>query len=65
MLSAGRVVDVLYAGGEVDTVLQFGTLELFATNPVGSGQFQPGDPVSVSFDSRSALLYQSGKLITP
>ena len=65
VLSAGRVVDVLYAGGEVDTVLQFGTLELFATNPVGSGQFQPGDPVSVSFDSRSALLYQSGKLITP
>jgi iron(III) transport system ATP-binding protein len=63
MLTGGRVVDVLYSGGEVDTVLQFGTLSMFATNPVGSGQFNPGDPVTVSFDSNSALLYLDGKLI--
>jgi hypothetical protein len=29
---------------------------------VGSGQFKPGDPVAVSFESRSALLYVDGKL---
>jgi iron(III) transport system ATP-binding protein len=63
VLSGGRVVDVLYSGGEVDTVLQFGAVSLFATNPIGSGQFNPGDPVTVSFDSKNALLYHEGKLI--
>jgi iron(III) transport system ATP-binding protein len=62
VLTGGRVVDVLYSGGEVDTVLQFGSLSLFATNPVGSGQFKPADPVTVSFESGSALLYASGRL---
>jgi iron(III) transport system ATP-binding protein len=61
-LSGGRVVEVLYSGGEVDTVLKFGDVSMYATNPVSSGQFKPGDPVTVSFQSKDALVYVNGKL---
>ena len=62
-LVGGRVVDVLYSGGEVDTVIQVGSMSLFATNPVGSASFNPGNPVTVSFDSATALRYHEGRLI--
>jgi iron(III) transport system ATP-binding protein len=61
-LAGGHIVESLYSGSEVDTVLRVGDVTLYASNPVGSGQFKPGDPVTVSFESRSALLYVDGKL---
>jgi len=61
-LAGGRIVESLYSGSEVDTVLRVGEVTLYASTPVGSGQFKPGDPVTVSFESRSALLYVDGKL---
>ena len=61
-LAGGQVQEALYSGGEVDSVLRFGGLSLYATTPVGGGVFKPGDPVSVSFDSSKALLYVDGQL---
>ena len=63
-LSGGRVVDVLYSGGEIDYVVDVGGVSLFATTPVGRGRFQPGDAVRVSFAGPDALLYCGGKLVS-
>jgi len=62
-LSGGRVVDVLYSGGEVDYVVDVRGVPLFVTSPVGRGRFNPDDAVTVSFGGKEALLYANGKLV--
>ena len=62
-LAGGRVVDVLYSGGEIDYVVDVGGVSLFVTNPAGSVRLQPGNAVRVSFAGKDALLYSGGKLV--
>ena len=61
-LSGGQVHEVLYSGGEVDTVLRFGSTTLYASNPADGHAFKPGDPVTASFEASKALLYIDGQL---
>jgi len=63
-LSGGRVMDVLYSGGEVDYVVETGSAQLFVTSPVGRPRFNADDAVTVSFASNDALLYSNGKLVS-
>lgn len=62
-LSGGRVVDVLYSGGEVDYLVAVGSASLFVTKPVGLGRFNVGDAVTASFAGQDALLYADGVLV--
>ena len=63
-ISGGRVVDVLYSGGEVDYVVEVGGLSLFVTSPVSRARFNAGDAVTVSFGGKDALLYANGNLVS-
>ena len=62
-LAGGRVVDVLYSGGEVDYLVAVGGVSMFVTKPVGLGRFNAGDAVTVSFAGKDALLYANGVLV--
>ncbi len=62
-LVGGRVVDVLYSGGEVDYLVAVGGVSLFVTKPAGQNRFNAGDAVTVSFAGNDALLYANGVLV--
>ncbi|MBM4073800.1 MAG: ABC transporter ATP-binding protein [Planctomycetes bacterium] len=63
VLSGARVKDVLYAGGEIDFVVELGQATLYATMRVGGAAPRASDPVRIQFASSDALLYRNGQLI--
>ena len=63
-LADGRVVDVLYSGGEADYVIDAGGVTLYATTPIARASFNAGDAVRVSFPGRDCLIYSGGQLIS-
>jgi iron(III) transport system ATP-binding protein len=62
-LAGARVKDVLYGGGEVDYVVELGSVDLYATMPAGGPPLQLGDAVRLQFAGRDALLYAQGRLL--
>ena len=63
-LSGGRVLDVLYSGGEIDYVVDVGGLALYLTMAGGHTEFDTGDAVRVSFAGKDALVYSDGRLVS-
>ena len=63
-LPDGRVVDVLYSGGEADYVVDVGGMTLYATMPIAKAGFNAGEAVHVSFASTDCLIYSEGRLVS-
>jgi iron(III) transport system ATP-binding protein len=59
----GHVVEVLYAGLDVEYVVQFGTEMLFAKTTRPQMIFSPGDRARIAIAADHALVYSDGHLV--
>src|SRR5688500_3080597 len=62
-LGRGRVRDVLYAGSQIEHVIDFGGVNLLALSAVDRvSRLEPGNEVTVRCPMESMLIYADGRL---